>query len=84
MEYGEGKGNSVTNKQRILKMVLRWPEDITIAEALYHVQALKNIDAGLRDLDEGRVLDHEDVLDDFEQRCRVEEDQVVMVATDQD
>ena len=65
----------MTNKQRILQMVERWPEDISFDEALYHVDVLKKIDAGLKDLDAERARDHDEVFDDQERRCDEEESQ---------
>jgi predicted transcriptional regulator len=73
----------MTNKQRILQMVERWPEDISFDEAIYHVYALKKIDAGLRDLDAGLVHDHDEVFDALERECDEEENEVVLVESRQ-
>src|ERR1051326_3672665 len=69
----------MTNKQRILQMVERWPEDISFEEAIYHVYVLKKIDAGLKDLDAGRVRDHDEVFDALERRCDEEENKAALV-----
>ena len=69
----------MTNKQRILQMVERWPEDISYDQALYHVNVLKKIDAGLKDLEAGRWVDHDELFDELERMCDEEENQAAMV-----
>jgi len=69
----------MTNKQRILQMVQRWPEDISFDEALYRVYVLKKIDAGLKDVEAGRVFDHDEVFDELERLCDEEENQTTVV-----
>ncbi len=69
----------MTNKQRILQMVERWPEDISYDKALYHLYVLKKIDAGLKDIEAGRTRDHDQVFDDLERRCDEEESQAALV-----
>ena len=70
----------MTNKQRILQMVERWPEDISFDEALYHVYVLKKIDAGLKSLETGPAIDHDELFDELEQLCDEEESQDRVVA----
>jgi len=59
----------MTNKQRILQMVERWPDDISYDKALYHLCALRAIDAGLNDIEAGRTNDFDEVFDELERRC---------------
>jgi len=73
----------MTNKQRILQMVERWPEDISFDEALYHVYVLKKIDAGLKSLETGHSIDHEELFDELERLCDEEESQAKVVAAGQ-
>jgi hypothetical protein len=70
----------MTNKQRILQMVERWPEDISYDEALYHVYVLKKIDAGLKSLESGPSKDHDELFDELERLCDEEEAQAKLVA----
>jgi hypothetical protein len=70
----------MTNKQRILQMVERWPEDISYDQALYHVYVLKKIDAGLRSLETGPTIDHDELFDELERLCDEEEAQARVVA----
>ena len=65
----------MTNKQRILQMVERWPEDIPYDEALYHVYVLKKIDDGLKSLESGPSKDHDELFDELERLCDEEESQ---------
>ena len=68
----------MTNKQRILQMVERWPEDISYDKALYHLSVLKAIDEGLKDIGAGRTTDHDEVFDELERLCDEEENQTSM------
>jgi|ERR1022692_4885456 hypothetical protein len=70
----------MTNKQRILQMVERWPEDISFDQALYHVYVLKKIDAGLKSLETGPAIDHDELFDELERLCDEEENQAGVVA----
>jgi hypothetical protein len=72
--------DDLTNKQRILQMVERWPEDISYDEALYHVYVLKKIDAGLKSLETGPGIDHDVLFDELEQLCDEEEAQARVIA----
>jgi hypothetical protein len=68
----------MTNKQRILQMVQRWPEDISYKQALYHLSVLEAIDEGLKDIEAGRTTDFDEVFDELERRCD-EEGQIAHV-----
>jgi hypothetical protein len=63
----------MTNKQRILQMVERWPDDIPLEKALYHMSVLRAIDEGLKDIEAGRTTDHDEVFDELERECEEEE-----------
>lgn len=69
----------MTNKQRILQMVERWPEDIPFEKALYHMSVLQAIDQGLKDIEAGRTRDHDEVFDELERRCDEEESKAALV-----
>ena len=65
----------MTNKQRILQMVERWPDDISYEKALYHLSVLQAVDEGLKDIEAGRTRDFDEVFDELERRCEEEEGQ---------
>src|SRR5438309_7283032 len=69
----------MTNKERILRMVERWPDDISFEQALYHMHVLQKIDAGLKDAAAGRVVNHDELFDELERLCDEEEKQASMV-----
>jgi hypothetical protein len=69
----------MSNKQRILQMVERWPDDISYEKALYHLSVLQAIDEGLRDIEAGRTTDFDEVFDELERRCDEEEGQAADV-----
>ena len=69
----------MTNKQRILQMVERWPDDISYDKAIYHMSVLRAIDAGLEDIEAGRTRDFDEVFDELERRCDEEEGQAAIV-----
>jgi hypothetical protein len=79
MASGGGKEKTMTNKQRILQMVERWPDDISYDKALYHLSVLQAIDEGLRDIEAGRTKDFDEVFDELERRCDEEEGQAANV-----
>jgi hypothetical protein len=70
----------MTNKQRILQMVQRWPEEISFDEAVYHMYVLKKIDDGLKSLESGPSIDHDELFDELERLCDEEEAQAKVVA----
>jgi hypothetical protein len=56
----------LTNKQRILQMVERWPDDISFDEALCHVYVLIKIDAGLKSFGSETAIDHGEFFNKLE------------------
>ena len=72
-------GGNMTNKQRILRMVARWPEDISFGEALYRVYALQKIEAGLKSIESAPTIDHDELFDELERLCDEEEAQAGVV-----
>src|SRR3954466_3540725 len=65
--------DGLTNKQRILRMVERWDDDITFEQALYHMYAMKKIMEGIKSAEEEGVLDFDEVFDELERACDEEE-----------
>jgi hypothetical protein len=73
------KINALCNKQMILRMVNKWPEDIPYEQALYHRYVLKEVMEGLKEVEDGRGTDHDDFFDELERLCDEEENQAHMV-----
>jgi predicted transcriptional regulator len=48
-------------KEQVLNMVRDLPEDVTIDEILAEIFFKAQVDAGLKELDEGKGIPHEDV-----------------------
>jgi hypothetical protein len=73
--------DGLTNKQRILRMVERWDDDIPIEQALYHMYALKKVMDGIKSAEEEELIDHDELFDELERLCDEEEAQAEMVPT---
>lgn len=50
-----------TAKQEALKLIETLPEDASFEEIQYHLYVRQKIEAGLRDVEAGNVLSHEEV-----------------------
>jgi len=55
----------LTTKQKIVDVIQRMPEDATIDDAIYRLNLLKGIAEGLKDIEEGRIVDHEELFDEL-------------------
>jgi predicted transcriptional regulator len=55
----------LTTKQKMVDVIQRMPEDATIDDAIARLNLLKAVAEGLRDVEEGRVYDHEKVFDEL-------------------
>ena len=56
----EAASEPLSDKQRVLLMVQDMPEKISLKEIRYELYVLAAVDEGLKDIDEGRVLSHEE------------------------
>jgi hypothetical protein len=65
--------DSLTNKQRILRMVERWDDDIPLEQALYHMHVMKEVMESIKEVEAGEVLDFDEVFDELERACDEEE-----------
>jgi hypothetical protein len=52
----------MTSKQRIQKMLQRLDDDTPIEVIIDKILLLKDIEAGLRDIEAGRVTDHDEFM----------------------
>jgi len=48
-------------KQEVFKILEKLPDDASYEDIQYHIYVRQKIEKGLRDIDEGRLLDHEEV-----------------------
>lgn len=55
----------LTTKRKILDVIQRMPEDATIDDAIERLNLLKGVAEGLRDVEEGRVRDHDEVFEEL-------------------
>jgi hypothetical protein len=60
--HSEIRGKQMTNKQRILHMVERWPDDIPFDKALYHLNVLKAVVEAIWEADRNEGTEHEEVF----------------------
>lgn len=52
-------------KDAMRRMLDRLPDDLTWEDLQYHIYVRQKIEAGLKDLDEGRTVSHEEVMREF-------------------
>ena len=48
-------------KQEVSKILEKLPDDVSYEDIQYHIYVRQKIDKGLKDIEEGRVLDPEEV-----------------------
>ena len=49
------------NKQAALKMIARMPDDASLEEIMYELFFRERVDRGLKELDKGKTVSHEEV-----------------------
>jgi predicted transcriptional regulator len=52
-------------KNAMLELAQQLPAECTWDEVMYQVYVRQKIDAGLKDLEAGRTISHEDVFEEF-------------------
>ena len=55
-----------TTKRDVIEMLERMPDDVTLDDMMYALYVRQRIDAGLRDIAEGRTVSQEEVERDLE------------------
>jgi predicted transcriptional regulator len=50
----------MTIKEKVIKRIKELPEDITISDIMAELYFRQNVDDGLKELDEGKGLSHEE------------------------
>src|SRR5712692_7934562 len=58
--------HDLTTKKKIVDVIQRMPEDATIDDAIYRLNLLKAVAEGLRDVEAGRVYDHDELFDEID------------------
>ncbi len=58
----------VTAKDTIRQMLEELPDDATFEDIEYRIYVRRKVEQGLKDLEEGRVLSHEEVVKRFATR----------------
>jgi predicted transcriptional regulator len=49
-------------KELVLDLVQQMPEEATLSDILYELYVRHEIEEGMRDVDEGRIIPHEEVM----------------------
>jgi len=55
-------------KEEIIELIKKLPEDTTIDDIMYHLYVKKKIIAGIKDIDQGKVVPHEQVMENAKKR----------------
>ncbi len=55
-------------KEEIIDLIRKLPEDATIDDIMYHLYVKKKILAGLKDIDQGKIVPHEKVMENAKAR----------------
>ena len=55
-------------KEEIIDFIRKLPEDATIDDIMYHLYVKKKILAGLKDIEQGKVVPHEKVMENAKAR----------------
>lgn len=54
---------TMTPKEKINRLVAKIPDDATLDEVFYRLKLFHAVEVGLRDIEEGRVIDHDTLFD---------------------
>ena len=52
---------AVSSKQAALRIIERMPDEASLEDIMYELYFRARVDRGLRELDEGRAVSHDDV-----------------------
>ena len=58
-------------KETVKAVLDRLPDDCTFEQVLYHLYVLQEVEAGTRELDEGRGIPHEQVAEELRRKWRI-------------
>lgn len=57
-------------KQQVIRMIEALPEDITVEDIMAELYFMEQVDAGLKELDDGKWIPHEEVEKRIAGRCK--------------
>ncbi len=55
-------------KEEIIDLIKKLPENATIDDIMYHLYVKKKILAGIEDIEQGRIIPHEQVMENAKKR----------------
>ena len=55
-------------KEEIIELIKKLPEDTTIDDIMYHLYVKKKIIAGIEEIEQGKVVPHEKVMENAKKR----------------
>ena len=55
-------------KEEIIDFIRKLPEDATIDDIMYHLYVKKKILAGIKDIEQGNVVPHEQVMENAKKK----------------
>ena len=58
---------TLSAKQASLRLIERLEDDVSFEDIIYELYFLQKVERGLRDVEEGRTIPHEQVRKEFEQ-----------------
>jgi hypothetical protein len=54
------RANTITNKEKILRVMNKLPNDATIDDAIYRLEFLQSIEQGIEEAEQGLGMDHDE------------------------
>ena len=61
-------GNVVETKRTVRELLDRLPDDCTLDDVLYHLYVLQSVARGRADVENGRILTHEEVAEQLRKK----------------
>ena len=55
-------------KEEVIALIKKLPEDATLDDIMYHLYVKKKILIGLQEVEQGKVIPHEQVMDNAKKR----------------
>ena len=55
-------------KEEIIALIRKLPEDATIDDIMYHLYVKKKILTGIKEIEQGKVIPHEQVMESAKKR----------------
>ena len=55
-------------KKEIIALIKKLPEDATIDDIIYHIYVKKKILTGIKEIEQGKVIPHEQVMENAKKR----------------